>query len=67
MDTGSFVVHTKTDDIWKNVAEDVETRFESSNYELDRPLPKGKNKTVIEIMKDKFCWIKSKNLWLLSR
>ena len=31
--------------------EDVETRFDTSNYELDRPLPKGKNKKVIGLMK----------------
>ena len=28
----------------KDVAEDVETRFDTSNYELDRALPEGKNK-----------------------
>ena len=32
----------KTDDIHDNIAEDVKNRFDSSNYELDRPLPKGK-------------------------
>ena len=32
----------KTDDIYKDIAEDIETRFNNSNYELDRPLPKGK-------------------------
>ena len=42
----------KADDIYKDIAEDVETRFDTSNYELDRPLSKGKNKTVIELMKD---------------
>ena len=40
----SFIVYIKTDDIYKDIAEDVETRFDTSNYELDRPLPKGKNK-----------------------
>ena len=30
----------KSDDIYKDIAEDVETRFDTSNYELDRPLPK---------------------------
>ena len=44
MDTDSFIVHIKTDDIYKNIAEDVATGFDSSNYELDRPLPKGKAK-----------------------
>ena len=40
------------DDIYKDVAEDVKTRFDTSNYELDRALPKAKNKKVIELMKD---------------
>ena len=42
----------KADDIYKDIAEDAVTRFDSSNYELDRPLPKGKNKKVIRLMKD---------------
>ena len=42
MDTDSFIVHVKADDIYKNITEDVETRFNTSNFELDRPLPKGK-------------------------
>ena len=33
----------KTDDIYKDIAEGIETRFDTSNYELDRPLTKGKN------------------------
>ena len=52
MNTDSFIVHTKADDIYKDIGEDVETRFDISNYELDRPLPKVKNKKVIELMKD---------------
>ena len=32
MDTDSFIVHVKTDDIYKNIAEDVETRFDTSNF-----------------------------------
>ena len=44
-------------DIYKYIAEDVETRLDTSNYEseshfIDRPLPKGKNKKVIGRMKD---------------
>ena len=42
MDTDSFIVHVKIDDIYKGIAEDMETRFETSNFEVDRPLPKGK-------------------------
>ena len=40
MDTDSFILYIKTDYIYKDIAEDVETRFETSSYELDRPLPK---------------------------
>ena len=53
MDTNSFIAHVKTDDIYKDIAEDVEKRFNTSNYEIDRPLPKGKNKKVVGLMKDK--------------
>ena len=42
----------KTDDIYKDIAEDVETTFGTSNYELDRPLRKGKNIKVIRLMED---------------
>ena len=52
MDTDSFIVYIKTDDIYKEIAEGVETRFDASNYELYRPLPKGRNKKVIGLMKD---------------
>ena len=44
MDTDSFIVYIETDNIYENIAEDVETRFDTSNYELDRPLPNGKIK-----------------------
>ena len=42
----------KTDGIYKDIPEDVETRSDTSNYESGRPLPKGKNKKVIGLMKD---------------
>ena len=53
MDTDSFNFHVKTDDIYKDIAEDFEKRFETSNFEIDRPLPIGKNKKVIGSMKNK--------------
>ena len=34
MDTDSFIVSMKTDDIYKDIAEEVETRLDTSNYEL---------------------------------
>ena len=54
MDTESFIVYIKTEDIYSDIAEDVETIFDTSNYELDRPLTKGKNKKVITLMKNEF-------------
>ena len=50
--TDSFIVYIKADDIYKDITEDVETRFNTSNYELEKPLLKGKNKKVIGVMKD---------------
>ena len=44
MDTDSFIVYIKTDNTYKDIAEDVKTRFDISNYELDKPLTKRKNK-----------------------
>ena len=52
-DRDSFIVYIKRDDIYKGIEEDVETRFDTSNYEWDRPLAKGKSKKVIGLMKDK--------------
>ena len=51
MDTNSFVYDIETEDFYKDVAGDVEKRFDTSGY-LDRPLPIGLNKKVIGLMKD---------------
>ena len=52
MDTDSFIIYIKTEDFYKDFADDVECKFDTSNYEVDRPLPAGKNKKVIGLMKD---------------
>ena len=52
MDTDRFRMNIKTEDFYKDIANDVEKRFDTSNYECDRPLPTGKNKKVIGLMKD---------------
>ena len=51
MDTDSFIVNVKTDDIYKDIAEDVEKRFNTSNYEKDRSFSKEKKKGI-RSMKD---------------
>ena len=56
MDTDSFIVHVKTDNIYKDIAKDDETRFDNLNYELERSLPKG-------ILKDKLGGKSWKNLF----
>ena len=52
MDTDSFIMDIKTNDIYKDIANDVECKFDTSNYEVNRPLPMGKNKKTIGLMKD---------------
>ena len=52
MDTDSFVVNIKTKDFYKDISQDVNKRFDTSNYTFDRPLPTGINKKVIGLMKD---------------
>ena len=34
------------------IANDAKGRYDTSNYKVDRPLPKGMNKKVIGLMKD---------------
>ena len=52
MDTDSFVMHIKTNDFDKDISDDVDNRFDTSNHEVKRPLSIGKNKKVIGLMKD---------------
>ena len=52
MDTDNFIMNIKTEDFYKDVANDVEKRFDASNYEVDRPSPTGNNKKEIGLMKD---------------
>ena len=44
MDNDSFIVYIKGNDLYEDIVEDVEIRFDTSSYELDRLLSKGKNK-----------------------
>ena len=70
MDTDSFIMHIKTEDFYKDIADDVERWFDTSNYDKKdkRPLPIGKNKKVIGMFKDElggkimteFCALRAK-------
>ena len=48
----SFIVHVKSEDVYAGLAGDVAKRFDTSNYEVERPLPVGKEKIVIKSIKD---------------
>ena len=53
MDTDSFIFYIKTEDFYKDIANDVEKWFDTSNYDKDdkKPLPIGKNKKVNGLFK----------------
>ena len=44
MDTDSFIVHIKTEDVYDEIASDMEKAFDTSNYEINGLLPREKNK-----------------------
>ena len=52
MDTDSFIILIKTEDFYKDIADDVERRFHTSDYEVNRSLLRGKNEKVVGLMKD---------------
>ena len=45
-------MNIKTNDFYEDIANDVDNKFDTSNYEVNRPLPTGKNQKVIGLMKD---------------
>ena len=45
MDRGRFIVQVKTSSIYKDIVEDVDAKFDTVVFELDRPFPKGKKKS----------------------
>ena len=42
MDTDSFIMNIKTNDFYKEISDDVDNRFDTSNYQVKRPLLMGK-------------------------
>ena len=46
MGIDNFISNIKTEDFFKDIADEVKKRYGTSNYEVDRPLPKGMNKIV---------------------
>ena len=52
MNADSFIIYIKTEDVYEGIADDLEKIFDTSNHEVDRPLPTRKNKKVSGLMKD---------------
>ena len=52
MDTDSFIAQVRVEDMYKDINQDVEKRFGTSNFDMDRPFPAGKDNRVIGLMKD---------------
>ena len=54
MGTDSFIIHVQTEDLYKDIADDVNKWFDTSGYDekLNRPLTTGINKKVIGKFKD---------------
>ena len=53
-DTDSFIIYIKTKDFFEDISNDVEGRFDTSNYDKNdkRPIPISKNKKVPGLFKD---------------
>ena len=53
-DTDSAIIHIIIEDCFVDISDDVERWFDTSNYDENdkRPLPVGKNKKVIGLLKD---------------
>ena len=51
MNTDSLIYDIESNDIYEDIADDVESRLDTSSYNDNRPLPVGKNKKVIGLMK----------------
>ena len=66
MDTDIFFLYVKTGNIYKHKAEDIVTKFNTSSYELDRSLLKGKNKKSNWINEKWIRWINHKKIFRLG-
>ena len=52
MDTDSVIIQIRTEDVYEDIADDIEKRLDTPNYEINRQFPTKKNKKLIGLMKD---------------
>lgn len=50
MDADSFTLKVKSEDCQADLAENVETIFDTLNYEVNRPLSLGKSKKMVNVV-----------------
>ena len=53
MDTDSLIIYIKSENVYEDIADAIEKRFDTSNYEVNRPLLTRKNKKLLGLIKDK--------------
>ena len=70
----AFMIHIYTEDFYKDIKDDVEVRFVTSNHKFERPLPVGNTKSswydarlIRKRNNKKVCRIKNKNVLLCKR
>ena len=49
MDTDSFIIHIKTKDFYKVIVDDIKNRLDTSNYEVNKPLPTEESKKLLVV------------------
>ena len=52
MDTDSVIIQIRTEDVYEDIADDIEKRLDTPNYEINRQFPTKKYKKLIGLMKD---------------
>ena len=65
MDTDSFILYIKTEDIYPDIVKYIKTRFDTSNYEVDRPFPR--RKIVKRENNDRVCRNETQNIELFKK
>ena len=48
MGTDSFIINIKTKDVYEDISDDVGKRFDTSNYDVNRPLPAAKTRKLLD-------------------
>ena len=67
MDAGSLIVCVKTDDIYKDIVKDVETRLNTSDFKLEILIRDTNERRIRRKDHKRICWVKIKITQLFKR